>query len=179
MNKQQSCTPDSESTQDLQDQEEEAGDPDDSEYFNPGSLDEHEQREAAQAAELRATLHALSQSERPSTSTDDGEAGELPAAVSRIDSIKVTQDFIKEIRAATLDNGNLDDDLVDRLRNPPEQPADISDPDLRLSLDLFLAVTNASEETYKLCREAILRRYPESGTRGVRDCNEKIGRAHV
>ncbi|KAH9160378.1 hypothetical protein EDB89DRAFT_2117194 [Lactarius sanguifluus] len=76
--------------------------------------------------------------------------------------IKVSQDFIKEIRAATLDNGNLDGDLIDRLRNPCEQPADISDPDIWLSLDLFLAVTNASEDTYKSCRDAILRRYPES-----------------
>lgn len=39
---------------------------------------------------------------------------------------------------------------------------DISDPDTLLSLDLFLAVTNASEETYKSCRNAILRRYPDS-----------------
>ncbi|KAH8981054.1 hypothetical protein EDB86DRAFT_2813223, partial [Lactarius hatsudake] len=81
---------------------------------------------------------------------------------SRIDSIKVSQDFIKEIRAATLDNGNLDGDLIDRLCNPCERPADISDPDIRLSLDLFLAVTNASEDIYKSCRDAILRRYPES-----------------
>ncbi|KAH9012847.1 hypothetical protein EDB83DRAFT_2201735, partial [Lactarius deliciosus] len=79
-----------------------------------------------------------------------------------IDSIKVSQDFIKEIRAATLDNGNLDGDLIDRLRNPCERPADISDPDIRLSLNLFLAVTNASEDIYKSCRDAILRRYPES-----------------
>ncbi|KAH9069670.1 hypothetical protein EDB83DRAFT_2204142, partial [Lactarius deliciosus] len=79
-----------------------------------------------------------------------------------IDSIKVSQDFIKEIRAATLNNGNLDGDLIDRLRNPCEWPADISDPDIRLSLNLFLAVTNASEDIYKSCRDAILRRYPES-----------------
>ncbi|KAF8270602.1 hypothetical protein EI94DRAFT_1570823 [Lactarius quietus] len=87
---------------------------------------------------------------------------ELPAT-SRIDSIKVAQDFIKEIQAATLDNGNLDDDLIECLCNPPEHTADISDPNVRLSLDLFLAVTNASEETYKLCRDAILHRYPDSG----------------
>ncbi|KAF8262723.1 hypothetical protein EI94DRAFT_1553155, partial [Lactarius quietus] len=84
-------------------------------------------------------------------------------AASHIDSIKVAQDFIKEIQAATLDNRNLDDALIDRLRNPPEYPADISDPNVQLSLDLFLAVTNASEETYKLCHDAILRRYPDSG----------------
>jgi hypothetical protein len=141
------------------------GNNNDPEYFNLGNmLDEDEQRELAQAAELRAALHALEldEPEEPPSSSANGDADELPAT-SCIDSIKVVQDFIKEVQAATLDNGNLDDDLVYRLRNPPEPPADISDPDVRLSLDLFLAATNASKETYKACRDAILRRYPESG----------------
>jgi hypothetical protein len=152
-------------TWDHPDQEEGIGDNNDPEYFNPDSMhDENEQREAAQAEELCAALRALEldQPEQPSSSSADGDADELPAT-SRIDSIKVTQDFIKEVRAATLDNGNLDDDIVHHLRNPPEQPADISDPDVRLSLDLFLAVTSASEETYKACRNAILLQYPDSG----------------
>ena len=88
---------------------------------------------------------------------------EEPPNDSRIENIKLAQAFIKEIQTATLDNGNLDNDLVEYLRNPREQPDDISDPDTRFSLDLFLAVSNASEETYKACRDAILRRYPDSG----------------
>ncbi len=151
-------------TQDHPDQEEGTDEHNNPEYFDPSSLDRREQREVAQAAELDATLRALSLSQPEQPSTDaDAESGEPPAAPSHINSIKVTQDFIKEICAATLDNGNMDDNLIDRLRNPCEQPADISDPDIRFSLDLFLAITNASEETYKLCRDAILRRYPESG----------------
>jgi hypothetical protein len=133
--------------------------------FNSACSDDDEQREMAQAAELRAyaeTLRLFDQPERPSTSGTNEEEGDLPAATSRIETIKITQAFIKEIHAATLDNGNLDDDILDRLRNPQEGPTEISDPDIRLSLDLFLACTNASEETYKSCRDAILHRYPAS-----------------
>ncbi len=50
-----------------------------------------------------------------------------------------------------------------RLRNPCDKLTNISDPDIHLSLDLFLAVTNASEETYHACHDAILHCYPDSG----------------
>jgi len=64
---------------------------------------------------------------------------------------------------ATLKNGNLEDDVIYHLRNPPEEPTSISDPNIHLSLDLFLAVTNALEETYHSSCNAILHCYPGSG----------------
>ena len=144
-------TPSPNLTEDRLDHERAAGNDNDldPEYFNPladSTLDDTD-RDAAQAAQLRAALRALDQpdesSSRSGDAAADGDADEELAA-SRIDSIKLTQDFIKEIQHATLDNGNLDEDLVHRLRNPCEQPADISNPDIRLSLDLFMAVTNAA-----------------------------------
>ena len=117
--------------------------------------DDSDQRDAAQAAELlarAASLIALSQPEQPAASSGtDGEVDDPLAATSSIGSIKIAQSFIKEIQAASLDNGGLDDDILERLRNPPKEPTDISDPDTRLSLDLYLAVTNSSEDTYKTC----------------------------
>jgi hypothetical protein len=83
-------------------------------------------------------------------------------AISRIENIKITQEFIKEICAAMLENRNLDDNVVHHLRNPLEEPTSISDPDICLSLDLFLAITNASEETYHASRDAILHCYSDS-----------------
>ena len=128
--------------------------------------DDSDQRDAAQAAELlarAASLIALSQPEQPAASSGtDGEVDDPLAATSSIGSIKIAQSFIKEIQAASLDNGGLDDDILERLRNLPKEPTDISDPDTQLSLDLYLAVTNSSEDTYKTCREAIQRRYPGS-----------------
>ena len=47
--------------------------------------------------------------------------------------------------------------------NPPREQLKIDDPDLRLSLDIFFATTNASQDTYNDVRNAIVRRYPDSG----------------
>ena len=113
-----------------------------------------------------ATIQALTQLGINQSLTSGGrseEEDDSPTTVSCIENIKITQEFIKEIRVATLENGNLDDDVIHQLRNPPEEPTNISDSDVRLSLDLFLAVTNASEETYHASHDAILRRYPDSG----------------
>ena len=138
-------------------------DVDDLEHFDPGGLEDDD---AAREHDVAAILQALRVSEASEPmSTGSGEedtAADLQAATSQIGSIKVTQEFIKEIRAATLDNGNLEEALIYQLRNPLEEPTDISDPDIRLSLDLYMAITNASDETYTNCRNAILRRYPNS-----------------
>jgi hypothetical protein len=133
-----------------------------------GSVGEQEalkQCAAAHAEELRlcaAVLTALS--ERPQSPPGDfaGEGDESPDTISQIENIKITQQFIEEIHSATFDNGGLDPSVVKRLQNPEEGLVDISDPDVRLSLGLYLAVTNASEATYKGCHDAILHHYPES-----------------
>lgn len=92
----------------------------------------------------------------------DGPPEELEDVVvnSRIEHIKIAQQFIKEISEATLDNGKLDAEVIERLRNPQERPIDISEPDIRLSLDLFMACENASQKTYSDVQESILRRSP-------------------
>jgi hypothetical protein len=53
--------------------------------------------------------------------------------------------------------------IGDRLENPFEDLVDISDPAIRLSLDLFLSCGNASEETYNDVRRSILIPYPDAG----------------
>ena len=128
----------------------------DLEYFNPGGLEELDKLETVRAHNFAV---ALGQSELPS----ENSAGDLPVATSRIENIKVTQAFIKEIHAATLDNGNLESTIINQLRNPLKEPTDISDPDIQLSLKLYMAITNVSEETYTTCHNAILGRYPDSG----------------
>lgn len=65
----------------------------DPEYFDPGSLEDHEQ--TTQEAELHnyaAILQALSQSEPPSTSRDDeGPPDDQLVVTSRMESIKITR----------------------------------------------------------------------------------------
>ena len=57
---------------------------------------------------------------------DEPPAGEEMENVtpvnSRIEHIKIAQQFIKEISEATLDNGNLDAKVIKRLRKPQEEP---------------------------------------------------------
>ena len=110
-------------------------------------------------------LQALDQleSEPPSAIGSDEELGDMTTGLSPIENIKLTQEFIKAICTATFENGGLGDDVIHSLRNPCDESTSISDPDVRLSLDLFLAVTNASEQTYHASRDAILRRYPDCG----------------
>jgi hypothetical protein len=144
--------------------------------LDPGDVDEHELQDAVLQAEWRARAMATQAlnhlgSDADSDTLSESETGsndesrDTPANLSRIESIKITQEFIEQISTATFENGCLEDDIIHHLRTPCNELAQpsISDPDIRLSLDLFLAVENASEETYHACRDAILRRYPDSG----------------
>ena len=81
---------------------------------------------------------------------------------SRIEHLRFAQEFIHQVSHATLNNGRLDDLTIDYLRYPKEGPVDISDPDTRLSLDIFLSCDNASEQTYTDVRHAILTRLPDA-----------------
>ena len=101
----------------------------------------------------------LNQLEQLPSDGADLKTGNPLAITSRIKSIKVALDFINKIHGAMLDNAGLDVNVLDPLCNPPEEQGDISNPNVCLSLDLFLAVTNASEEIYNLCHSAILHCY--------------------
>ncbi len=81
----------------------------------------------------------------------------------RIEDIRSTHSLIKSIHNAKLGDAycKLGADFVDNLRNPPTEPLAIDDADLRLSIDIYLATTTASQETYNRIRDGILRRYPD------------------
>jgi hypothetical protein len=82
--------------------------------------------------------------------------------IAQLKDIKNAMEFIRIIEVASLDGPHscLDEATIDRLRNPPRAPANISDPDLRLGIDLFIANINSSQKAYSASREAILRRHP-------------------
>jgi hypothetical protein len=83
--------------------------------------------------------------------------------LAETDDIKLALSFITLLQNASLedDGMRLDPDVYDRLLHPPQEELDLDDPDLRLALDLFLAIGNSSQETYTSVRKAIRRRYPE------------------
>ena len=91
-----------------------------------------------------------------------------------LEHLKVAMDFVLALHDASLDDGHLTEDVRHRLLEPLTHALDIGDPDIRLSLDLFLAVSNASRQTYTDSRTAILRRYPDSGVLSYDQIKQRI-----
>ncbi|OBZ70829.1 hypothetical protein A0H81_09275 [Grifola frondosa] len=80
---------------------------------------------------------------------------------SKITDISTADKFIQELKTATLENSGLSEEDFHRLLHPAEESLDIEDPILHLSLDIFLAVSHASQQTYNDIRDA-LKRYDPS-----------------
>ncbi|KAK2459237.1 hypothetical protein APHAL10511_008745 [Amanita phalloides] len=109
---------------------------------------------------------------RPTTPTDQpgsqGQAGRplmlLPSSDTiHLREIKNSLKFVELLQSASLEYDGFDSEDLNRLRNPPQEQLKIDDPDLRLSLDIFFATMNASQDTYNSVWNAILRRYPDNG----------------
>jgi hypothetical protein len=69
--------------------------------------------------------------------------------VPKIEDLRIALEFKRALEKASLDNGDLDDEELERLRNPVTQIVDIDDRDVLLSIKLFLSTSNASDQTYK------------------------------
>jgi hypothetical protein len=82
-------------------------------------------------------------------------------AVIHLKDLKIALAFIDAVKAASLENGDLHPDTLKHLCQPIQRELNIEDPDVCLSLNLFLAVSNASQETYTSTHNAILCRHPE------------------
>ncbi|KAJ7124579.1 hypothetical protein C8R43DRAFT_1135534 [Mycena crocata] len=84
----------------------------------------------------------------------------LPEPQSAIEEIAIANKFIEGLHLAHIDNSDmLDADIIEQLLNPPQFLPMLS-PDERLAIDLYLAITNASEETYNSARAAICGAFP-------------------
>ncbi|KAF8962352.1 hypothetical protein BDZ97DRAFT_1123753 [Flammula alnicola] len=125
----------------------------------PESEDEEEEELRARTEALNLLNNLVPDEEDDLQPDNNDEEDSVP---SSIEHLKIAQSFIEAIKNATLDNGKLDASATERLRNPDEEIIDISDPDTRFSLDLYMSCTNASEATYNSVRQSILRRFPET-----------------
>ena len=117
--------------------------------------------------------------ERPASPvSDDDEAGEDPAHIdpedASLDDLRIALEFIDLVSAATLDNDDLDDDTINRLRHPVEGPLEIDDPDFLFAIQVFLATTTGSEDTYRDVRKAIYERYPNSEFLSLEQLKKRI-----
>ncbi|KIY51705.1 hypothetical protein FISHEDRAFT_64061 [Fistulina hepatica ATCC 64428] len=94
-----------------------------------------------------------------SGSTDDANVKFNPT----LEDMKIAHEFVKLLEKASLRSEiePLDDGLLETIMNPPTCLLTIENADHRLSIDLFLAITNAAEETYTTVQTALLRRDPK------------------
>ena len=86
----------------------------------------------------------------------------------KLRELKIAQAFINALKDASLDASGLDSTVIEVLCNPRQSTIaedldaldDELNPVLRLSLDIFLAVSNASQDTYTAVRTALARHTP-------------------
>jgi hypothetical protein len=126
-------------------------------HADPGSLHDLERESDGDLDEYLIGPHTL-------LVPNQYEEDDVQSTYQR-DDIILAQEFIKLIRNARLGDryDKLDEATREQLANPPEEPVSLDDPDLRFSLALYMAMQNASEETYSDVRRNILHRYPDSG----------------
>jgi len=94
--------------------------------------------------------------------------------VSSIEDLAITQKFIYDLRKATLSNDTLPDEMRYRLRNPIEAEPDLEDPDLRLSIKLYIGAGGESERIYNNTRSSILERHPDDPILSFHAVKQKI-----
>jgi len=98
-----------------------------------------------------------------------------PDFTPRVDSLKTSLAFQRALEGASLDNGDLGVDDVYRLRHPVQNEINLlDDPDLLLSLRLFLSTTSASDQVYNDVRSDMLERHPEDNILSLASVKKKI-----
>ncbi|KDR65528.1 hypothetical protein GALMADRAFT_81760, partial [Galerina marginata CBS 339.88] len=78
-----------------------------------------------------------------------------------IEDLQNALEFKRALEKASLDNGDLDAEELDRLRNPVTKPVDIDDRDVLLSIKLFLSTSNASDQIYKNIHKNVVEDSPD------------------
>ena len=93
--------------------------------------------------------------------------------VPHLEALRISVDFIKYLRCATLDDDPIPADVRERLRSPITEPLNI-DNDLRLCLEVFLATTTGSEASYRDVCAAFRRHSPGVETLSYEQMKSKI-----
>ncbi|KAF9063517.1 hypothetical protein BDP27DRAFT_1188848, partial [Rhodocollybia butyracea] len=82
-----------------------------------------------------------------------------------VEDIRIAQQYINTLRAASLKNGDLDEATLDLLSHPIQEPFVLGETDdnkdLFLSMELFLGLINGSQDEYTAAATAFKRRCPE------------------
>ncbi|KAL0056963.1 hypothetical protein AAF712_016418 [Marasmius tenuissimus] len=128
--------------------------------IDPGSLDDIDQAEPSPSPLPPPPLN-LRNDDIPNPA--DPPVDFVPNFVPRLDDIKIALEFIDLLKDAKLDSDieQLDPEFLARLRNPPHTPFKLLNRDERLSIELFLADSRGSDDTYTETCQAIKRAFPD------------------
>ena len=81
---------------------------------------------------------------------------------SIIEDIQTGLKFIELLKTAKLDDSGLTPEDLENIRNPlPISDDLLNDPSFRLSLDLYLACTNAPQSTFNSLRNVMSQHHPD------------------
>ncbi|RDX40597.1 hypothetical protein OH76DRAFT_1459464 [Lentinus brumalis] len=97
-------------------------------------------------------------SAQPDSAPDAAE--EEPAIRVTREDIKNTYEYIELLKNATLEESGITPRQLERLKNPPQEAFEIKDADTLLSIKIFMAIGNASQETYNAVADAIKEHSP-------------------
>jgi hypothetical protein len=78
---------------------------------------------------------------------------------AKTDELKDQMAFIHSLHKARLEDSNLSAEYIHRIRNPIQETLEIPE-DERFSIELYLALDRASQETYSAVCAAVRRRHP-------------------
>ena len=83
--------------------------------------------------------------------------------VPRLESLRISVEFIKGLEGASLDNDPVPDEVWEQLQSPPTTFPHIDD-DLRMCLGIFLETVNGSQASYDGVCRFIKQQYPDAQT---------------
>jgi len=78
-----------------------------------------------------------------------------------LESIKISLDFIQELKAALLDNGHLAPEVLSWLKNSPSNTIDLTASE-QFSLELFFWTHNSPQHVYTSVKKVIEQQYSQS-----------------
>ncbi|KAJ2930820.1 hypothetical protein H1R20_g6294, partial [Candolleomyces eurysporus] len=122
----------------------------------------------------------------PDGASMDPEAGEEPPddpddphPITSLVDLQIALDFIAALKDAQLDKSGLPPEVVKQLQEPIESVLNLddeSDPNLRVSLEIYMATSNGSDESYNRIAAALRRRSPDIELYSLDRLKRKIGR---
>ena len=110
-----------------------------------------------------------------SDSMDANASASLFHIVPAVKKLKLSCQFVDAVARATLNNSGLSDEVLLRLRDPPQHLLKIDDPSELYSLKQYLASQGASHKTYTAFRENHNDAFPDIPMLTYEQIDKRVG----